>query len=206
MASITRRPAAPARRRTDTAEHVLDAARRLLQADVSYTELSVQRIIEEAGVARSSFYAHFPDKTKLLLALAGRMSFAAFASLEEWTPERDDALPRLIEAFTAIVAHYREHAQVLAALLEVAGYDQGVRGYWAEQLALFRGRFQHALEAEQAAGRCSPTLDPESAARIVVDGGMRTIADQVANGSAGDDRRIAREMSLIWWHGTFRRP
>jgi AcrR family transcriptional regulator len=206
MASITRGPTRAGTRRTDTAQRVLEAAQRLLAGGASFTELGVQRIADEAGVARSSFYAHFPDKTQLLLTLARRLSLVAYDAHAGWEPDGEAALPTMVDGFVAVVAHYRANARVMAAVLEVAGYDPDVRALWDDQLAAFRDRVRGWLEAERAAGRCSPQLDPDAAARVVVDGGMRTIADQVVNGDPADDERLARELGLIWWFGTFRRP
>jgi AcrR family transcriptional regulator len=185
---------------------VLDATQRLLASGASFTELGVQRIADEAGVARSSFYAHFPDKTQLLLTLVRRLSLGAYDAHASWVPEGERALAELSDGFVAVVARYRENARLLTAVLEVAGYDDDVRQLWDEQLATFRGRVRSWLESERDAGRCSDQLDPEIAARVIVDGGMRTIADQVVNGDPVDDERVAREMSMIWWYGTFRRP
>jgi AcrR family transcriptional regulator len=206
MASITRGSAASAKRQTDTEQRLLDATQRLLEAGESFTEVGVQRIADEAGVARSSFYAHFADKTQLLLALTERLSVIAFDAHDRWNPASDDALPQLVDGFAAIVTHYRRHARILAAVLEVAAYDRDVSRFWDAQLSLFRERAYAWLEAERADGRTSHSLDPGMAARIVVDGGMRIIADQVVNGAAEDDESVARELARIWWHGAYRRP
>jgi AcrR family transcriptional regulator len=206
MASITRGSSRSAPRRTATEQRVLDAVERLLDGGESFTELGVQRIADEAGVARSSFYAHFPDKTRLLLALAQRLSVTARNAHDGWSANEADSLPRMLDGFVAIVAHYREHARILAAVLEVAGYDRDVASVWDAELAIFRDRVQNWLETEQAAGRTSDRLDAGATARIIVDGGMRTIADQVIHRSVVDDERVAREMGAVWWFGAFRRP
>jgi AcrR family transcriptional regulator len=206
MASITRASGRSGTRRTDTERRVLEATQRLLVDGASFTELGVQRIADEAGVARSSFYAHFPDKTHLLLTLVRTLALGAYDAHESWDPGDEDALAEMTDGFVAVVAHYRANARVLTAVLEVAGYDGDVRRLWDDQLATFRGRVRDWLEAERSAGRCSAQLDPEVAARVVVDGGMRIIADQVTSGDPADDDRVAREMSAIWWYGTYRRP
>lgn len=54
--------------------------------------------------------------------------------------------------------------------------------------------------------RRADQVEDETAARAVVDGGMRIIADHVVSGDPADDDRVAREMSLTWWYGAFRRP
>ncbi|MEU6204148.1 helix-turn-helix domain-containing protein, partial [Micromonospora musae] len=62
MPSITRRRSAAADRRLPVEAQILAATERLLGEGESFTELGVQRIAREAGVARSTFYMHFADK------------------------------------------------------------------------------------------------------------------------------------------------
>jgi AcrR family transcriptional regulator len=42
-----------------------------LDAGESYTELGVQRIASAAGIARSTFYLYFKDKTSPAIRLGG---------------------------------------------------------------------------------------------------------------------------------------
>lgn len=206
MASITRTSTQTVRRRTDTERRILEAAERLLTDGASFTELGVQRIVAEAGVARSSFYAHFEDKTDLLLALTPRISATALEAHATWDPASDDAFASMLDGFVAIVSHYREHAEILAAVLQVAGYDDRVAAQWDAEVAVFRRRTERWLDAERTAGRTAPDLDSPSAARIVVDGGLRAISDQVIRGAAADDELFARELAATWWYGAYRRP
>jgi AcrR family transcriptional regulator len=206
MPSITRGPTRSSTRRTETRQRILDATERLLAAGASFTELGVLHIVGEAGVARSSFYAHFDDKTDLLLALTPRLSAVAHDAHAAWDPADDDAFSAMLDGFTAIVRHYRDHAEVLAAVLEVAGYDARMAARWDAEVAVFRRRTEGWLEGERAEGRTSVALRPGAAARIVVDGGMRAITDQVIRGDAADDASFAAELTAMWWYGAFRRP
>ena len=49
-------------------EQVLEAAQRLFYSD-GYRAVGVDRVIEESGVAKATFYRHFPTKDDLLLAV-----------------------------------------------------------------------------------------------------------------------------------------
>ncbi|MEU6203817.1 helix-turn-helix domain-containing protein, partial [Micromonospora musae] len=62
MPSITRRRSGGSDRRLSVEAQILAATERLLAEGESFTELGVQRIAREAGVARSTFYMHFADK------------------------------------------------------------------------------------------------------------------------------------------------
>jgi len=71
--SITRKPSAAEDRRRAVEGQVFEAVGRLLAEGESFTELSVQRILDAADVARSTFYAHFRDKSDLLQRFADRL-------------------------------------------------------------------------------------------------------------------------------------
>ncbi|MEE6260865.1 TetR/AcrR family transcriptional regulator [Plantactinospora sonchi] len=206
MPSVTRRRTPdPARHATIEAQ-ILAATERLLAQGASFTDLGVQRIAAEAGVARSTFYTHFRDKSELLMRLANTMRTTAFDVASGWTPATGPQA--LAEIFVEIVAIYREYAPVLNALNEVAAYDPTVRTFWAAALNRFVENTARLLRADREAGDAPADLDVGHAARIIVLGGDRAISEHVAatgTDTTGDDA-FARELALIWWYGAHRRP
>ena len=69
MPSVTRRrPAGRETRRDDARARLLAVVERLLADGESYTEISIERMVAEAGMARSTFYVYFADKGDLLRA------------------------------------------------------------------------------------------------------------------------------------------
>ena len=72
------------RRQRKTEKAVFDAVGRLLERK-SYSRITVQEIIDEADIGRTTFYAHFPTKDDLLSTLCARMFDHVFSS----TPERE---------------------------------------------------------------------------------------------------------------------
>jgi AcrR family transcriptional regulator len=203
MPSITRRSPSPARRASADAE-ILAATRRLLIDGASFTELGVQHISAEAGVARSTFYAHFKDKTALLMRLATEMVETSFGVASSWEPA--EGPEGLAAAFLQVVGIYREHIAVLQAVAEVSTYDAIVREFWNRMLSRFSERTVELLVSEQAEGSTPTSVDIPSATRVVVIGGEKAIFDHVLAGDPGQDEVFARELALIWWHGVYRRP
>jgi hypothetical protein len=49
-------------------------------------------------------------------------------------------------------------------------------------------------------------LDAETAGRVPAWGGRQVVARQVTTGSEEDDAKVARELAMTQWHGTYRRP
>ncbi|SNT54174.1 DNA-binding transcriptional regulator, AcrR family [Asanoa hainanensis] len=202
MASITRRRAVS--RPASAEAEILAATRRILTEGASFTDLGVQQISTAAGVARSTFYAHFRDKTDLLLRLATEMLSTSFDVASSWEPT--EGVDKAAEDFLRILGIYREHAGVLRAIGEVATYDQTVRDFWSQGLARFTERTIEALRVEQAAGRTPADIDLVSAARVIVVGGERAIFDHITSAPPADDATFARELARTWWYGVYRRP
>lgn len=67
----------PAERR----DELLDAATRLC-ASVGYESLSIDQLTRDVGVAKGTFYYHFPTKTDMLIALVQRYIDDLFIDLE----------------------------------------------------------------------------------------------------------------------------
>jgi AcrR family transcriptional regulator len=203
--SITR-PTAKATRQSDVEARVLSATQELLEGGTRFTEMSVRTIAEAAGVARSSFYVHFADKTRLLQRHAAALGESAFGLLGDWDPAAPDALEDLCSTMSAILAFYRDHAALLGAVLEVAAYDEEMRQFWDEQLQVFVDRAESALRQEQGAGRTPQSVNVEVASRIFIYGGMQAITRQVLSGDPQHDAAVARELSASQWFGSYRRP
>ncbi|MGI5525115.1 TetR/AcrR family transcriptional regulator [Micromonospora sp. CA-259024] len=209
MPSITRRRPRNPDGRAAVEARVLAATERLLQEGIRFTDLGVQRIAAEAGVARSTFYTHFRDKSELLMRLAGTMRESSFDRTGDWDPGAPgDPLTSLTEVFADVIRIYRTYAPVLAAITEVAAYDEVVREYWAAGLEQFVARTVDLLRVEQRAGRTPANLDVTTASRLIVLGGDRFLADHVSTTSADPDTdaAAARELAAMWWYGAYRRP
>jgi AcrR family transcriptional regulator len=204
MPSITRRRAARPGRRAPADAEILAATQRLLADGANFTELGVLRISAAAGVSRSTFYAHFQDKTDLLLRLAAPMVATSFGVASAWEPTA--GVDALADTFARVVGIYREHGAVLRAITEVAAYDKAVRDFWNAGLVPFTERTITVLRAEQAAGRTPADVDLVAASRIIVIGGERAIFDHITTAGPADDAAFARELALIWWDGVYRRP
>jgi AcrR family transcriptional regulator len=130
MASVTRpkrttstRPA----RREATERRILTATERLLADGTGFTQLSVERLISEAGISRSTFYAHFNDKGALVRRLAEEvMSELAEAGEQWWSVAERRRRGDLERSLAGVLAVYRDHQNVFLALLETSAYDEAV--------------------------------------------------------------------------------
>ena len=185
-------------------ERVFAAVERLLGEGLRYTEISVQRIITEAGLARSTFYAHFRDKSELLARQAASLNESLFDAAA-WDPTAVDALPALVRAFEDVLRRHREHRVLLAAITETAAYDPAVNDFYTADLDAFESRAVEYLRMCQSAGLTDPDIEPAAASLIVVVGGYQAIVRHIATDPGSGDAAFARQLAEIWWYGVYRR-
>ena len=125
-------PTTTDRRRTRpaTKADLLDAAKRLLSGGASVAALSVERIVEEAGMSRATFYLHFRDKTELVAALAEDQVAWRDQIGAEALADPDLQRETLDAMLAEIVARWVDNRAVLSAIIEVAEYDPAMAATW----------------------------------------------------------------------------
>jgi AcrR family transcriptional regulator len=153
------------RRRQATVADILDATRRLLAAGTPVANLSVERIVTEAGIARATFYLHFSDKH----ALIARLSEDEVAWREQIGAEvlADPNLKRsaLDAIMIEIVSRWAADRPVLAAIIELAEYDPTVREIWRSAMQRVADKAATQFRARWANSTTGPP-DPDTVAEI----------------------------------------
>ncbi|WP_327287651.1 TetR/AcrR family transcriptional regulator [Streptomyces sp. NBC_01198] len=206
MASITRKSSHEAEENRAAVEaRVLAAVEKMLNEGMRYTEVSVQRIILEAKIARSTFYAHFRDKADVLSRLAAAVRKEVFEAADSvWDAmEVSDGVSALTRIFEQGIAGHRRHFAVLSAISEMATYDSGVRDFYTSDLDDFETRVIRDLENRRQAGLTAASLDPAAASKVVVWGGEQAIARHISTADPSGDAAFARELAEIWWYGVY---
>ncbi|GGJ63940.1 TetR/AcrR family transcriptional regulator [Streptomyces brasiliensis] len=208
MRPVTRRQADHhAVRRAATRAQLMATLGRLLDAGEPFTEISVQRIIEEAGVSRATFYAHFHSKSDILVRLTDELRESLLELARRWEPGAGaDGADRFARFFVEVISIHRPHQGVLTAVREAASYDPEVSDFYTADLEGFDEAVLKTLLSEQAAGSTPADLDAAAASRIIVWGGNQAIAHHISVDDGGGDAAFARELGRIWWYGAYRRP
>ncbi len=136
MPSVTRRSqSSRAQRREEIRDRLLAVVERLLSDGESYTEISVERLVSEAGLSRSTFYVYFQDKGALLRAWFGEIEAEiAAAARDWWALGRESTRDQLRVALDRVVKTYRPHTTLMAAMYDAAAYDQAVRELVGEMM------------------------------------------------------------------------
>jgi AcrR family transcriptional regulator len=127
--SITRRSQSTrTERRDEVRDRLLAVVQGLLADGESFTEISVERMVQATGMARSTFYVYFEDKGDLLRAWFGDIEAEITeASAGWWQIDGSASKADLRAALSRIVDTYHPHAQLMSAMFDAAAYDSAVR-------------------------------------------------------------------------------
>ncbi|MDW5593164.1 TetR/AcrR family transcriptional regulator [Conexibacter stalactiti] len=160
MPSATRRPQSRrAARREVIRDRLLDVVQRLLADGESFTEISVERMVQEAGMSRSTYYVYFEDKGDLLRAWFGEIEAEiAEAVAGWWEIDGDSSRADLRAALARVVEVYHPHAPLMAATYDAAEYDPSVRELVTAMMGANIASLRKHIRQGQAAGFIDPEL------------------------------------------------
>jgi AcrR family transcriptional regulator len=128
MPSVTRKAQnSRAARRDELRDQLLEVVERLIDEGESFTEISVERIVAEADISRTTFYVYFADKGDMLSAwFADIAAEVAAGSSGWWEMGAQSTREDLRGAIESAVNAYRPHIALMAASFHAAAYDATV--------------------------------------------------------------------------------
>lgn len=183
--------------RDATEQRILDGTTRLLDAGASLAGLSVNRIVEESGVSRATFYLHFTDKRGLVNRLAERELTAFEALTASFLADPDAGREELAEVAREMIALWRAHAGVLSSLIELAEYDAESREAWQAVVGAVAAQIKTAMLE-----RRSDLTDDEASdiSQVIAWAGERSLHQMLGRDST-DQRAeaIASAMTEVIW-------
>jgi len=167
----------------------------------SFTDVSIDRLAERAGLARSTFYLHFSDKVELLEALAVDVIDEIVDAGEYWwslgpgitKEDLREGLERLADA-------YRSHHTVMTAVVEAASYDERIRRHF--ELLVTTGSKQIAdhIRKGQEQGFVARELDAETTAGWITWMSERGLYKCVIPADAAQTERHMQTYTNIVWN------
>jgi AcrR family transcriptional regulator len=202
MASVTRKTQnSRAERREEIRGRLLEVVERLLADGESFTEISVERMVSEAGLSRSTFYVYFEDKGDLLRAWFARITEDLADSAGAWwsltgVATRED----LRRALSSIVHTYRPHATLMAAIYDAAAYDAAVRELVEGMMGANAAGLRKHLRAGQAAGFVDPGLPPSQTAGWLTWMAERSLHQLVRSASDAELENLVDAYTGIVWN------
>lgn len=124
------------RRQQKTRRAIFDAFTRLLE-DKRYGSVTVQEIIDEANVGRSTFYAHFDTKDALLRAMCTDIFDHVFSHVltREATHDFSNRPEDIRDRVTHVLHHLNDNRRSLKGILSGESGELFM-GYFKEYLAV----------------------------------------------------------------------
>jgi AcrR family transcriptional regulator len=191
MPVISRRAESADRRREGEARFVT-ATESLLAGGSSFAELSVERIAAEAGRPRTAFYLYFRDKRDLLERATEHVINQLYVEADRWYSGHDGRHD-LRTALGDFLGTYRDHAPVLRAVIEAAGYDERIGDFWRAVVRRFADANERRLVEEG--------MEPGRAAAMAFALTWmteRTCYQQIARGGSVDDPELVEALTEVW--------
>ncbi|MGH2938453.1 MAG: TetR/AcrR family transcriptional regulator [Solirubrobacterales bacterium] len=202
MPSVTRKSQhSRAARRDEIRNRLLEVVERLLQEGESYTEISVERLVSEASISRSTFYVYFQDKGDLVSAwFSGIIKEIEDASLDWAELDGDATWDDLRAALSKIIDAYKPHTTLMAAVYDAAAYDPGVRDLVFEMMDWNITRLRNHIKAGQKAGFVDPDLLPQQTAAWLQWMSERGLHQLVRNAKPAEVERLMDAYTAIVWN------
>lgn len=197
MAERTRNTAAlRARRKAALEAKLLAAVESLHDRGLAYGDMSVESLISQAGVTRSTFYSYFEDKDALLRDLA---STVLDQLLKPWFAiEPQGSKNDLRRGIDGIFRSYRAHRVIMVAIdepLPGGSAEREFEGLMARSATAVAGY----IKAGQAAGTVDATLDAATLSALLMWMSERGLAKLVAHAGPRERDALADGLTEIFW-------
>ena len=138
----------------DTRDKILESARRLFNKR-GFSEVSIDEVMENAGLTRGGFYRHFRDKDELYAEAVRR--FLCADAPKPWQPKTSEGLSRKPRSQRIVDAYFsRDHfddretcCPLIALPSDVMRGSDAVKGAYREVLEKLIDIFLEDLDAPQ---------------------------------------------------------
>lgn len=157
----------PARagRRDEMRELLLGTIETLVEQGVALADVTVERMAAEAGISRTKFYAYFEDKADLLRAWFELFSQELKSTTEAWWEiDGESSRADLRAAFAPMVATYRPHRTLMAAVHDAALYDLRIRAEYEAFITDHMADLRRHIKLGQRHGFVTADLAPAETA------------------------------------------
>jgi len=191
---------APQQRRLDTRERLLDAARAIVAERGCVAALRTEDVVAAAGVAKGTFFSHFPDKEHLLAVLtaerlrAARESVVAGAVVD---------VAQIVSSLLPILAEMIAEPAMMSAVVRFGGPASAVIDLY-DELCAQQAHLQTVLAILQVHGRVRADVDASLLAEGV-QGFLFHAAISALCGPPGTDvqargRTLLSSLVTAWLH------
>lgn len=187
-------------RRPEVEQRLIAAVSTVAREGTSFAELSVSRLVREAGLARATFYLYFPDRTAFVLRLADyvrdKITQPASAS---WTAVLEDRAT-LESAIIDLLNTFHTEYAVIAALIEASSTDPVIAKQLNADIETLITQSAGVITFGQQRGTFRAELSAYETAAALIWMIERTCYQLGRADDANARSRIARTLTTIVWH------
>jgi AcrR family transcriptional regulator len=178
---------------------ILEAAEAAI-AELDWSELTVELLMERTGMTRSSFYHYFASLEELAMALFGRIEDEIGDAVDDWLggEPTGDPLAVTTEHLGRLFAIWGKHAGLLHAIQQAGARDRRVYEEWRSRVVdAYVARTAAFIRREVARG-LSDAPDPERLAHALIWMNTGVTLDLTSRPRAEPPERAVRALARVW--------
>jgi AcrR family transcriptional regulator len=178
-----------------TRENLVQAARTVFERD-GFLHARIADICRAANTSHGTFYTYFDSKEEIFTEVVDSVELDLLAV--EPVPQGTDPIERIRAANRHYLETYRDNAELMAVIQQVATFDAEVRSTRVQRHEAFARAIERRTRAYQDAGLADARVDPRYAAQAL--GGMVAwFADHMFSGDTPFTLDEAVEQLTILW-------
>jgi AcrR family transcriptional regulator len=143
---------------------VLDAVTIMLADGRTYSDLNINEIVAQVGIAKSTFYQYFTGKNDLLRSLLEEVSTGAGATDPWLNFDGPVTLEMVTSAIQQRTAAYLPYLPLMAAAFDAVYFDNEVRDTARQLMGLLNAGIEAHVREGQKGGWIDPGLPPHEIA------------------------------------------
>jgi AcrR family transcriptional regulator len=191
-----------AARRDALLRRLLEACETLTADGSSFNDLSVDALVEQVGISRTTFYVYFEDKAELLRDLmADALRELGDSAAGWWTLELPTTPDKIRSSMRETLETYLRHEAVFVAMVHATVSDPDVDGDFQRLIALYRDAIEQHIVAGQGLGLVRAELPARETATFLTWMSERTFYQYAR--FLDDDEAVERAidaLTLIVWN------
>jgi AcrR family transcriptional regulator len=130
-----------------------------------FRDVSVEELMERAGLARTQFYRHFDDLSDLVLTVTGDAFAELLTAQEQLVEVAEMTRANLRAAIAPAVEAFAGHGPLVRAVSEAAVHDSAVEEVFTAVQERYVALVERLVRRAAAAG--APIADPAQTARLL---------------------------------------
>jgi len=203
-AASTRRKSATKERRADRQTLILRTVESLL-ADRSFRDLTVEDVMRQAELPRTTFYRYFTDLESILLHGVAEIADELNEASTLWYAAVGDPAAALGPAATGLVEVYQRHGRLLLAFSDAAAIAPEVEQAWHAAIEGFVEQTTNRIRHLQQSGD-TEVPDAREIARALVWMTERYLHETYGRGSGTPTSAAVETIVTIWRRTLFHGP